>query len=136
MSVRDELDKKFAELDNESKLTITMLGFSQCAAGYKRFLGLNQLHHSYSFLYTEEAVSTAEATDPIVAESVAQLRDLVKEAVATPRPFHDEEFRPVGAAYERDFLWSDTFEEPVFYDIRHAARDGLRAIEAKLPPRA
>lgn len=136
MDVVKQLDQKFADLDNESKLVITMMVFAQCTVGYRRMLPLNQFHHATSFLRTEACVETAEAENPTVTQSVLEIRELLPKALADAPPFTDDEFRPHGEAFTRDFLWSDTFEEPIWYEIRHCARDAMRSLENKIMARA
>jgi hypothetical protein len=55
---------------------------------------------------------------------------------AAPADYHEADLAPRGAGITRDFLWSDALEEPVWYDIRHAAREDLGMVEAQVLQRA
>jgi hypothetical protein len=133
--INTELDQKFQQLDDESKLMVTLLAFSQCACAHRRFLGLGQMKHAYDYLYTDDAVRTAEHVAPAVVPEIEQIREDLKTITADPPDYLEADLAPKPQAHTRDFLWADAFEEPVWFDIRHAGRQGLTALEAVLAPR-
>ncbi|HEY7621956.1 MAG TPA: hypothetical protein VH834_19430 [Solirubrobacteraceae bacterium] len=135
MDVNEELDQKFQVLDEESKLTVALLAFSQCACAHRRFVGLGQMKHAHDYIFTAGAVSTAQRIDPAVVPLIEEIRGHVKAIAADPPDYMEADLTPKPVTREREFLWTDAFEDPVWFDIRHAARRGLTAVEAVLAPR-
>lgn len=129
MDISQELDEKFAKLDDLSKLTIMFQIFSQCACSHRRFVGLGQMKHGRDYVASDAALATAERIDPSVVASIQEIRAGIEKVEADLPDYLTAEFGPSGPASTRDFLWADAFEEPVWFDIRHAARSGLSVSE-------
>ncbi|HEY7621935.1 MAG TPA: hypothetical protein VH834_19325 [Solirubrobacteraceae bacterium] len=136
MNIIEELDEKFAQLDDKSKLMATLSILSKCACAHRRILGLHQLKHAHDYIVSDDARRVAEATDPVVAAKVAEITGHMERLAADPADCHEADLAPRGAGTTRDFLWSDALEEPVWYDVRHAAREGLGIVEAQVLQRA
>jgi hypothetical protein len=134
-SVRDELTQQFEQLDDESKLTIALVCFSQCAFGHRRFLDLGQMKHAHDYILTDKAVRTAETVNPEVVGEIEQIRKHMETVTADPPDYYAEDLSPRGDTSSREFYWRETFEEPEWYEIRHAARKGLTALESVLAPK-
>jgi hypothetical protein len=73
MNIIHELDEKFAQLDDKSKLMATLPILSNCACAHRRILGLHQLKHAHDYIVGDDARRVAEATDPVVAAKVAEI---------------------------------------------------------------
>jgi hypothetical protein len=135
LDVNDELDQKFQALDDNSKLTIALVSFSQCACAHRRFVGLGQMKHAHDYIFTDDAARTAQQIDPAIVGLIEEIRHNVKIVSEDPPDFMDADLAPKPVTRTREFLWSDAFEDPVWFDIRHAARRGLTTVEGVLAPR-
>jgi len=129
MDIKEELDLKFRKLDDESKLVVALWAFSQCACSHRRFVALGQLKHAHDYVVTDDATRTAAAVSPRVVEIVEEIRRHVQEVSSAPPAYLTSDLGPAGDAYRRSFLWGEAFEEPVWFQMRHPAREGLRIAE-------
>jgi len=129
MDINEELDHAFQKLDDESRLVVAFWAFSQCACSHRRFVGLGQLKHAHDYIVTDDARRMAADVDPRAVEIVEEIRGHVQTISASPPSYLTTDLGPAGDATKRDFLWGDAFEEPVWFEIRHPAREGLRLAE-------
>ncbi|HWI20986.1 MAG TPA: hypothetical protein VNT22_00060 [Baekduia sp.] len=135
LELREELTGLFEKLDSESKLMASLVGLSQCVFGTRRFFDLGQLRDSAAYFMTDEAAETAERINPDVVPHVNEIRRHLESVAADPPDYQTAEFVPTVDSSTREFQWGDTFSEPVWFDIRHAARKALVGLESVLSPR-